>query len=188
MPSGVPFDWTTQVIVPFGVAAVGAVIGAGAVLWASRRQIEADAATVQQQFAEERKERERERATEFIDLMIAAREEARINVNTLQAGGAGRPLLATEFLRRVFQAGRIIYREDVVKLSDALVTAVRYNATAELWNSGKYQLVPEPTMQAMAGETNASMAQAQSALSRNVEWGLSTIQGDAEATAAGSKN
>jgi hypothetical protein len=187
----VSLDWGTQVIVPISSAAIGGVIGAGATLFASKRQIKADAASVQVQFANERTardqekeaqrvERARELTGEIADSLVAGRQEARINVQTLRRPGAmiGYPRMTTEFLRQVIQAGRIIGTSDVAILTRALVVAERYNAAVTIEVSGTP--VHAQAMQDLAETVVSAMAQVEQMLSRHADTVVRQLQDESD--------
>jgi hypothetical protein len=150
MSSGL--DLVVQAVVGFGAAGVGA----GATLWATRRQIEATAAisagerradraeaAAQREAdkvaakAERDAERRERELSETQDMLVAAREELTTNIRlgrSPESGHAWAPL-SSEFLHRLLLSGRVRDGDRIVKLADAYLAVAHYNAGATLANA-----------------------------------------------------
>jgi hypothetical protein len=133
-----PFDWVTQVVVPFVAAILAAGIGAGAVLFATQQQVNANAAALTTQLKEERDAAEaartEERKAALLDLLIAAKEELTVNVESLAQRGPAWTPLSAEFTHRLLVSNRLGDPMAQRLLTVAYLAIERYNAAVAVAN------------------------------------------------------
>jgi hypothetical protein len=167
------FDWVTQVVVPFGAAVIGAV----AVLLATRRQVKASGEALRTQLKDAHDEAERvrnqERREAVLDLLAAAQGELWANIEMAKPGkpyaGYGWALMSTEFTHRVLVANLLGPGATPV-LADAFVTGQRYNAAASAVSGREGNLLSasQNSLQALAKEAATAMDTAVGMLNKRI--------------------